>query len=331
MPPTKKPAITQARTAHSAAAAIPAPWTRERDQRGDSERRLDPRRDADGAQHHPGHPAREHERVAGRPGADDVADVEDLDGHRGRDEQQRADGGADRDPQRRVGEQQPEAAVLRATPRRRHRRAPGMRISAAASATAAKLAAFAASAELGAAGRGQRAGHQRAGGEAGVARGLDPAVGLRERVLRRRPGRAPPRPGRRSRRRRRAARSSTRIGARPSANTSAARDRRLRERDQQQQAPRLDAVHEPARRAARAATTGPISAANSAATAKPEPVRSCTRSASTTTSSMSPAAESSTAPESRRRSRGAWVIGLPRTQRRTSARYSRRAVRAGCW
>src|SRR5947208_1793270 len=57
----------------------------------------------------------------------------------------------------------------------------------------------------------------------------------------------------------------------------------------------------------RRSTTGAISVANTAATAKPEPVRSWTRSDSTTTIKRSPAADSRTAPDSRRRSRGALI------------------------
>src|SRR4051794_37416803 len=55
---------------------------------------------------------------------------------------------------------------------------------------------------------------------------------------------------------------------------------------------------------------GPIRAANRPATAAPEPVRSWTRRASTTTISRSPAADTRMAPASRRRSRGALIGSL---------------------
>ena len=67
----------------------PGALEREREHRRGRERELHARRDAERAGDHADGPGREHERVAGAAGADDVADVEDLDGHRGGDEQQR--------------------------------------------------------------------------------------------------------------------------------------------------------------------------------------------------------------------------------------------------
>jgi hypothetical protein len=100
--------------------------------------------------------------------------------------------------------------------------------------------------ELGSAGGGQDAGEQRAGGEADVARGLEPAVGLRQIVVRHRGGheRGLRRPG--DGRAGGEHRGEDEDRREPVGEDQPDGDRGLRERDEQQQPARLDPVDEPA-------------------------------------------------------------------------------------
>ena len=174
----------------------------------------------------------------------------------------------------------------------------------------AKLAALTASADARASGRGQRAGDQRPGGEAGVARALDPAVGLRQ-VARHDGHERRPRPGPATAAPAPSSAVSGRIAREPVREHEPGGDHRLRERDEHAACGASRCGPRACPRAEASSAIGAISAANSAATAKPDPVRSCTRSESTTTRSRSPAAETAVAPASRRRSRiGLLVPGL---------------------